>query len=143
MQLATHLGVVLAAEEELAKAFREVAAAHADEPDVRLTCQLVAGWSDEHAAALGPVLARYGAPAAPGPAALGIPREGPLGLLRDLQSLHALASAAALSWTIASQALHDEELLDLAGRCEQENQDQLAWLMTRIKQAAPQVLVAS
>lgn len=51
------------------------------------------------------------------------PREGALGLLRDLHHLH--------------------ELLAAVHQCEEETAPRTAWLRTRMKQAAPQALVVS
>ncbi|MGC4938172.1 hypothetical protein [Kribbella sp. DT2] len=69
-----------------------------------------------------------------------------MGLLRDLQDLYALASFVDITWTVveqAAQALRDRELLDVVDACEQETTQQLTWLKTRIKQAAPQALIAA
>ncbi|MGK4595048.1 hypothetical protein [Amycolatopsis sp. w19] len=43
----------------------------------------------------------------------------------------------------AAQGLRDRELLDLVEDHEQETSRQLTWLRTRMKQAAPQALIAA
>jgi hypothetical protein len=42
----------------------------------------------------------------------------------------------------AGSALHDQELLAVVAECDAETAVQLRWLQTRMKQAAPQALVA-
>ena len=73
-------------------------------------------------------------------------REGPVGLLRDLQDLYLLASFVDITWTMVKQAgsaLRDKELLEVVEKCDAETATQLRWLQTRMKQAAPQALVAA
>jgi hypothetical protein len=43
----------------------------------------------------------------------------------------------------AGQGLRDRELLEVVSSCEGETSRQLVWLKTRIKQAAPQALIAA
>ena len=77
---------------------------------------------------------------------VGEPRTGPLGLLRDLQDLYLLATLVDVTWVMvkqAAQALRDDELLQVVEDCDHETAVQLAWLVTRMKQSAPQVLVAA
>jgi hypothetical protein len=67
-------------------------------------------------------------------------------MLRDLQDLYLLASLTDITWTMvtqAGQALRDRELLDVAAECDRETSVQLRWLSTRMKHAAPQVLIAA
>ncbi|WP_218671457.1 hypothetical protein, partial [Microbispora sp. GKU 823] len=69
---------------------------------------------------------------------------GGLALLRDLHGLYLLATECDLSWSVVAQAargLRDDDLLDLARHCAAETAVQLLWLRTRMRQAAPQVLV--
>ena len=68
------------------------------------------------------------------------------GLLRDLQDLYLLASLTDVTWTMvkqAAQALQDAHLLEIVEACEKETSVQLRWLLTRMKQAAPQALIAA
>ena len=60
MNLAHYLGLLHRAEINLAAAYREVAAAHSDEPDVDDECRRLAGWCDRHVDQLQPASERYG-----------------------------------------------------------------------------------
>ncbi|MFI9007873.1 hypothetical protein ACIGNX_11650 [Actinosynnema sp. NPDC053489] len=151
MHLATYLGLLHSSLTTLADAFRQVGQGHGGEPDVWHTCQVLAGRVDQEAEALAPVVERYGEDRESEPerlhaAGLGSTRSGPVGLLRDLQDVYMLAGLAEMTWTVvgqAAQALKDRELLDVVAFGEQETNRQLTWLRTRIKQAAPQALVAA
>ncbi len=151
MHLATYLGLLHTSLGTLAGAFREVAKGHGDEPDVHHTCQVLAKRLDGQVEKLGPIVERYGEHREPEPerlhtAEFSETRTGGVGLLRDLQDLYALASFTDITWTVvgqAAQGLRDEELLDVVSSCEQDTARQLAWLKTRIKQSAPQALIAA
>ena len=152
MHLAHYLGLVHRSELALANAYREVAAAHGDEPDVSVLCQKFAGQSDQHAAKLAPFVDRYGEEAPQEPERLhvdlfGGPRSGGLGLLRDLHDLYLMASEVDISWTLvgqAAQGARDKALFETVASCDGETALQIRWLRTRMKQAAPQAfLVAS
>lgn len=151
MHLATYLGLLHAAEDTLADAFTQVADGHGEEPDVEATCRLLARWSRAHVAALAPVVARYAEQREDEPdrlhaAAMPGTRTGGVGLLRDLQDLHVLASFVDVTWTVvgrAGQGLRDRELVDVVQRCEQDTARQLRWVLTRLTTAAPQALIAA
>jgi hypothetical protein len=151
VHLAHYLGLLHQAQLNLATAFREVADAHADEADVHDLCEKLAGQCDEHAGQLHPFAARYGEDAPDEPDRLHSElfagaRDGPLGLLRDLHDLYLMATECDVAWTLigqAAQGARDRELLAVVERCEGETAVQLKWLMTRMKQAAPQALVAA
>jgi hypothetical protein len=151
MKLPVYLGMLQQAERELAESYRTVADGHGDEPDVHATCILLAKQCDEHVEAMRPSVERYGSQPSDEPerlhaAALPHPRSGPLGLLRDLQDVHLLASFVDMTWILVQQAaaaLRDEELLALIAEREAETGVQVAWLTTRMKQAAPQALVVA
>ncbi|MGI5156416.1 hypothetical protein [Microbispora sp. CA-102843] len=69
---------------------------------------------------------------------------GGLALLRELHGLYLLATECDLSWSVVAQAargLRDDDLLGLTRHCAPETAVQLLWLRTRMRQAAPQVLV--
>jgi hypothetical protein len=73
-------------------------------------------------------------------------REGEIGLVRDLQDLHVLATLVQTTWTIIAQGavgLRDHELLKIAQRSNARTARQLTWLNTRMKQAAPQALIVA
>lgn len=151
MQLAHYIGLLHRAQVELGKAFVEVAEAHEDEVDVFHTCRRLAEECGRHAERLAPFGDRYGEQAAEEPERLHSelfrgPREGGLGLLRDLQDLYLMAAECDLAWTLvgqAAQGARDEELLGVVHGCEGETATQMKWLLTRLKQAAPQALVVA
>jgi hypothetical protein len=150
--LSTYLGLVHRSEEQLAQAFRTVGQGHAAEADVFHTCQLLAGWSEEHVRTLAPIAQRFGAdsdvdePERLHHAGITEVRSTAVGLLRDLQDLFLLASLVQTSWTVvwdAAQGLRDEELRTVSEQCNAETTRQLTWLTTRMKQAAPQALLVA
>jgi hypothetical protein len=151
VHLATYVGLLHTSLRTLAESFRQVADGHAAEPDVRSTCESLAAALDDQVAALKPVVDRYGEHRESEPerlhaAGLDGTRSGGVGLLRDLQDLYMLASMTDLTWTVvgqAAQGLRDKELLDIVTTGEREVARQLAWLRTRVKQAAPQALIAA
>jgi hypothetical protein len=149
--LATYVGLADHSEQTLADSFRAVAQGHAHVADVFHTCQLLAGWCDEHRQRLAPVVERYGEEDVDEPErlrtdALAETREGEVGLLRDLQDLHLLATLVHSTWTVivqGAQGLRDKELLEIAQDCDAQTTRQLSWLQTRIKVAAPQALIVA
>ena len=57
-----------------------------------------------------------------------------------------MAAECDISWTLVGQAAKGARDVDLDGvvnRCEGETAVQLQWLITRMKQAAPQALVVA
>jgi len=67
-------------------------------------------------------------------------------LLREFHDLWLLANEVQICWTVLSQAAKALQDWELAVACEQlgrQNKRQLAWLLTRIKQVAPQSLVVA
>jgi hypothetical protein len=148
--LSTYVGLADHSEKTLADSFRAIAAGHDGEADVFHTCHLLAQWSDRHRERLAPVIARYGEdesvtePERLHASGLAEVRPGPVGLLRDLQDLHVLASLVQTTWTVVAQGaqgLRDRELLDVATSSNAETSRQLSWLNTRMKTAAPQALI--
>lgn len=151
MQLPTYLGLLHDAEQTLADSWRLVADGHAAEADVHHLGHTLAQQCDEHLAQLGPLVARYGERRDDEPERLraqGLSdlRSGPVGLLRDLQDLYVLASFVTITWDLieqAGQALRDTELLDVVDACRKDSSTQVAFLRTRLEQAAPQALAAT
>ncbi|WP_369070257.1 hypothetical protein [Kineococcus terrestris] len=151
MHLPIYVGLQHAASATLADSFRQVARGHAAEPDVVVDCRRLAGWCDAHVERLAPVAERYGERPDDEPERLhaqGLPgvRSGGVGLLRDLQDLYVLASFVDVTWTVlgqAAQGVRDRELLGVVRSCEEDTRRQLVWLLTRLKQAAPQALIAA
>jgi hypothetical protein len=151
MQLAHYLGLLHHAQTELAAAFREVAAAHRDEPDVAGTCRRLADECEAASDRLRPFAERYGEDAEDEPERLHSElftgtRRGSLALLRDLHDLYLMACESSISWTMirqASQGARDHELLQLAKDGETATARHIAWITTRMKQAAPQALIVA
>jgi hypothetical protein len=151
MRLAHYLGLLHRAEQELGKAFREVAECHMDEPDVFDLCSKLASDCETHAERLEPFAERYGEDAPDEPKRLhsdlfGGTRSGGLGLLRDLHDLYLMATECDIAWTLVgqgAQGARDSDLLTVVEECEAETAIQLKWLKTRMKQAAPQALVVA
>jgi hypothetical protein len=152
MRLPVYLTLLAESESTLADSYRTIADAHGDEPDVHSLCLTLAKQCDDHRGKLDEIIERFGGRASDDDEperlhAEGVAeaRTGPLGLLRDLQDLYLLASLTDITWTMvkqAAQALDDGGLLEVVTACEHEIAVQLSWLSTRMKQAAPQVLVA-
>lgn len=151
MHLAHYLGLLHRAQTNLADAFRQVADAHREEPDILRLCHRLAGQCDQHAEQLHPFAERYAEQAPTEPDRLhselfGGTRTGGIGLLRDLQDLYLMAAECDICWTVVGQAARgarDSELQQVVRRCEGETAIQLKWLRTRMKQAAPQALVVA
>lgn len=154
--LATYVGLADHSEQTLADSFRAIAEGHAHVADVFHTCRLLAGWCDRHREALAPVIDRYGEQAGDREgvdeperlhaAGLAQARDGEVGLLRDLQDLHVLASLVQSTWMViaqGAQGLRDRELLQIAQDSGTETARQIAWLDTRMKVAAPQALIVA
>ena len=151
MMLPVYIGLLHHAEQALAASFRLVAEGHGAEPDVYHPCQTLAKQCDDHQQALTPIVDRYGEQPNDEPERLHAEemtstRTGPIGLIRDLQDLYLLANLVDITWTMikqAAQGLRDKELVDVIDRCESETKVQIAWLSTRMKQAAPQALIVA
>jgi hypothetical protein len=152
MNLSIYLGMLHRAETTLAASFRTVSDGHGAEPDIFFLCATLAQQCDQHVRLLQPVVDRYGEdgsdaePERLHAEGLSRTRQGPVGLLRDLQDLYLLASLVDVTWTMVKQAgsaLRDAELLEVVSRCEGQTSVQLRWLQTRMKQAAPQALVVA
>jgi hypothetical protein len=103
--LTTYVGLADHSEKTLAASLRAVATGHARDADIFHTCQTLAQWSDEHRERLAPIIERYGEADVDEPerlhaAGLVETREGEVGLLRDLQDLHVLATLVQTTWTV-------------------------------------------
>ena len=148
--VATYVALAHESEQTLADALRTVGHGHASHPDVLFTCEALARLSDRHVAAMAPIAERYGEDSdvaeperlhADGVAEV---REGGIGLLRDLQDLHLLATLVQTTWTVLVQGalgLRDAELLVVARHSARETGRQVAWLTTEMKVVAPQTLI--
>ena len=151
MHIGNYLGLIHHSEQQLADAFNTIANHHSDEPDILQACQMLASWSAQHVEAIKPLCDRYSEEKSDEPERLTQtlftePRSGSLALLRDLHDLWLIANEVNLCWIVldqAAKALRDQALEATCRHCSQETKRQLAWLLTRIKQAAPQTLVVA
>ena len=120
--LTTYVGLADHSEQTLADSLRAVAEGHADVADVFHTCHLLAQWSDANREALAPIAERYGEaddvdePERLHAAGLAGAREGEIGLLRDLQDLHVLATLVRTTWTVIAQGAQGLRDRDQIGR---------------------------
>jgi hypothetical protein len=139
MHLTNYLGMMHRSELDLANGFRVVADGHAEEPDIYHTCLTLARQCEEHAEKLEEPDRLYHE-------LFDEVRQGSLGLLRDLQDLYVMAHFCDITWTMigqAAQGARDRELLEAVEACEGQTATQIKWLETRMKQAAPQVLLVA
>jgi hypothetical protein len=151
MHLAHYLGLLHRSQTALAEAFRQVAEAHGEEPDVAQLGRQQVQVCDRHAERLRPFVDRYAEDAPTEPERLHSElfrgtRTGGIGLLRDLQDLYLMAAECDICWTVvgqAAQGARDRDLVEVVQTCAAETELQLAWLRTRMKQAAPQALVVA
>jgi hypothetical protein len=150
MHLATYLRLLHTAEGTLGDSYRVAADGHRADADVHYTCRRFAADCSGHAEALRPTIDRYEhrelEPERLHPPGLATARNGPVGLLRDLQDLYQLASLVEITWTLIGQAAHgarDRDLIDVAAQCGSQVTTQLAWLRMRMKAAAPQTLLVA
>jgi hypothetical protein len=151
MHLANYLGYLHHTELDLAEGYRKVGEGHSQEADVYHLTHTLAKQCESHAEKLKPFVDRYGEEKPEEPERLyhelfEQTRSGSLGLLRDMQDLYLMASACDISWTMigqAAQALRDRELLEVVNSCEMEMYNQMKWIRTRMKVAAPQTLIVA
>jgi hypothetical protein len=151
MHLGHYIKLLDHSQQTLTTAFREIGAAHSDEPDVRIDCERFAAHVEQHTAQLTPAIDKYRGDTDSEPEQLLStlfrgPRTGPLGLLRDLHDLYLLATECDIAWTLIEQGAkgaRDPQLIGVADACHPDVTVQLAWLRSRMKQAAPQALVVA
>jgi hypothetical protein len=139
VKLGAVLAHLLTLEGALAGELRAAAERHRDEHDVFHQCRAFARNADARAARLEP-LARSRAGVDGWRSALD---GGGVELLEELRALDLRLHEVALTWTMAEQAakaLRDAELLACASESGAEATGDAAWLVTRIKTAAPQAL---
>ena len=150
MHLPNMLEDLVAAERALADSFRAVSTGRPKDPDVHFLTMTFARECDEQVNALLDVLRQFDGliPAdTEGIALRGIEhaRSGPLGLLRALQELHALADRVMTICQVVRQAalaLDDRPLVETIDICREQTQQQMEWLHTALDKAAPQALIA-
>jgi len=148
--LSTYVALADHSEQTLADSFRTIGNGHPDVHDVFHMCHTLAKMSDGHRERLRAAVDRYGEDdnldeperlRAPGVAEV---RGGEIGLLRDLQDLHLLATLVKSTWMVVNQGaqgLRDRELIAQDSMAETERQ--LTWLETRMKAEPPQALIVA
>lgn len=150
--LSTYVALADRSEQTLAESLRAIGEGHADIADVFHMTGTLATMSDRHRELLAPVVDRYGEdtdvdePDRLHASGLAQARDGEIGLLRDLQDLHVLATLVRTTWTViaqGAQGLRDRELLDIAQEAVAETRRQITWFETRFKAAAPQALIVT
>lgn len=137
---------------DLAIGLRRASEGHAAEPDIRDTGRILADRCVELARALAPFSETYGASieAPPDiPSQVATDAHGANGgsamLLQDLRSVSLLAHGCEIDWVIlhqAAMAARDVDLVDIGDRGMHELRRVTTWLKTRIKDAAPQILMS-
>jgi hypothetical protein len=151
MHLGKYIGIAHLGEKALARALKMVADKHGSEPDIYHTCHLLASWSKSHQKGLKPFIAKYSEEKDKEAERLSQslftkPRSGELGMLRDLHDLWLMTQEMNVCWNVilqAARALRDKELEKACMKFDEETKRQSDWLLTRIKQAAPQILVVA
>jgi hypothetical protein len=151
MHIGNYIDMVHRSGMDISKAFHKVAKHHGHEPDVLEMCLLLAKWTDELVEKIKPFAEKYGEVKSKEPDRLlhtlfSKPRKGSMGLLRDLQDLWLMADEAQVSAVILRQAasgLHDKELIYVCNEIEATAKRQASWLLTRMKAAATQTLIAA
>ncbi|HEY9672685.1 MAG TPA: hypothetical protein V6D11_14665 [Waterburya sp.] len=151
MHVGNYLGILHRSEQDLADAFKTIADHHGEEPDVYNMCKLLASWSEEHVKDIKRLVDHYSEEKSDEPDRLKQslfeqPRTGSLALVRDLHDLWLLANEIHLCYIIllqAARALRDLEMEKICQQFDEQTDRQILWLLTRIKQAAPQALVVA
>lgn len=146
--LADCLGLLHAAEERMLKGWAKLRDTHGSTPDVGMQCLLFSSWAQTNIAALKPYVDQYGERIEGEPEvldrALLIQRKpNAFGLLRDLQDLWLMANESMVSIMTLMQgalALDDYAFEAVLKDIETRSSRQRDWLLTRIRQAAPQTL---
>jgi len=146
--LADYLALLLANEDHLALAWDKLRAVHRETPDIGPQSSLFGTWSNENVAAIRPYIAKYGEPrdaaASTSDQTIAIGRqETGFGLMRDLQDMWLMVNESMISTAVliqAARALGDGDLERDLSAVDGRNERQRTWLLTRIRQAAPQTL---
>lgn len=146
-------------ERRLAHELRAIAARHHADQDICHLARDLAGWSDEHVAALADHGGRYGVRLSKGPRrmptgaalqeklsdALRHRPEPGLVLLADLRRVHRMAAGASLDWELlaqGAQAAKDGDLLAVTTQCHPQTLRQMRWANAMLKELAPQALTS-
>lgn len=151
MHIGNYIEMVYKSQQDLVKALNSVAGHHGHEPDIKETCLMLASWSQNLVQKIKPFVRKYGEEKSKEPDRLKRtlfkkPRSGSMGLLRDLQDLWLMANEAEVCSIILQQAaagLRDKDLIELCIEINGFSKRQISWMLTRMKSAAPQTLIAA
>jgi hypothetical protein len=149
--IANYLGLAENAEKTLTEAFLKISKQHTFEPDVVEMCEKFGHWSQQHLTAIEKLLAEFKKEKDDEPeeifdSVFPKPRIGAFGLLRDLHALSIVVHEAQMCWIVllqASRALRNAEMEEICLEFGQHFKKETMWLLTKIKNAAPQVLVVA
>jgi hypothetical protein len=143
--MARAVGALHETERRLADGFRLLAERRADEHDLLYLGRYLAAQANAHAAALEAHAERHGSRLdSTGSTPSLDAGETELGLIEDLRILYEAAQRCLIDQVIVRQgalATRDAELLEAVTAWSAETELQSKWLKTRIKAAAPQILV--
>jgi hypothetical protein len=162
MNLGVALGSLAGSVADLADELRAVGERHAAEQDVFHTGNRLSRRMTDVRSSLSPFLETYGKDTSDGSGSetlrelgerarrarfsvVGRPATSGIMLLRDLRELFVNASGCEIDWAIVRQgamAARDQSLVDATTVGLEETRRVVTWLKTRIKEAAPQVLMA-
>ena len=144
MKIDLAIEAVSASEARLARELLDLGERHRADHDVFHLTRTLAEQAQQRISQLEPHATRYGASTEPGDEARGR-EDGAVALLHDLRTLHLLAAAASIDWTVlgqGAQAARDPELLATVTSCHPGALQTLKWTTTRLKEAAPQALTS-
>jgi hypothetical protein len=149
--IANYLGLAQNAEKNLIEAFQKISKQHAFESDVVEMCEKFMLWSKQHLDSLDRLIPQFekekdDEPEQVSDAVFPKPRMGSFGLLRDLHALSLLVHETQMCWVILLQgakALRDNEMELICLEAELHFKKEMMWALTKIKTAAPQVLVVA
>jgi hypothetical protein len=149
MQLPVMLDDLVTAKRALADSFRVVSIGHPQDADVHFLTMAFARECDEQVSELRELSRRFDDPFPADSGDVEIrslmrAHAGPLGLLRDLQDLHARADRVNTIGQAVRQAalvLEDRPLVRAVDACREQTQKQMDWLRTALDKASPQALI--
>jgi hypothetical protein len=144
-------------ERQLATDLRAIAARNRSDQDISHIARDLAGWSDDHVAALADHGRQYRLRLSASPRRIHLRRwagerlsealrrrpEPALLLLADLRKAHRVAAGVSLDWELlaqGAQAAKDQDLLALANRCHPQSLRQMRWANAMLKELSPQAL---
>ena len=135
----------------MVKAFKKAAAAHGNEVDIFQTCMLLSTWSQELVDDLEKFVDKYKKEKDKEPDRLSNmlmkdTRAGDVALLRDMQDLYLIVSEIEVCCVVLRQGaagLRDGDLMATCDKVARQSKRQLSWLLSRMKEAAPQTLIVA